>query len=511
MSGLYSTLLNSQGPHQNPIHIHPPRGSEETVTNFEQHYVYNSRQPGIQPAHEPALFHNNSVGWPESTSWTLHNSFPNGIPSSFIEQMQAKNQLLAKYKKDMDKQAAYIYQLEKQLDVQNSSDLLRRLQDRERDVEHLRARLESETTSKYELKKLRRNVGEAEYELEKTEKVLEEMLEEKATEAKQFQDQISGKVKELEQTKQENIKLQEEKSELIIRVENLDKYVSDLPTSEDYKRLRKELKHWKHQCSKLQTQMTEQEETLTSGRNDLEEKALNAERFEKENADLRRMVKSLQDRMKNDETHSKALELEHVTFENERLQAELAKMKKILKEKQNKTKNLYIHSQESMKKLQQRLSLEEDTVTALRKEISTKELSISELKSRTKQLLSQYQDVVKENMDINDNLKKLQIKNSKETVETNRNVYKQLRRNVNKLKDIMRLYYQRKEGRDLDLSLLLGTGASADRSSNGNQEKSLSDDVDDLTNDIDEFQKFLADEYAEELANNLEGNNCITQ
>ena len=33
--------------------------------------------------------------------------------------------------------------------------------------------------------------------------------------------------------------------------------------------------------------------------------------------------------MKNDETHSKALELEHVTFENERLQAELAKMKKV--------------------------------------------------------------------------------------------------------------------------------------------------------------------------------------
>ena len=100
---LDSTLLNSQVPHQNPIHILPPRGNEETVTNFEQHYVYNSRQPGIQAAHEPALFHNNSVGWPESTSWTLHNSFPNSIPSSFIEQMQAKNQLLAKYKQDMDK------------------------------------------------------------------------------------------------------------------------------------------------------------------------------------------------------------------------------------------------------------------------------------------------------------------------------------------------------------------------------------------------------------------------
>jgi hypothetical protein len=33
--------------------------------------------------------------------------------------------------------------------------------------------------------------------------------------------------------------------------------------------------------------------------------------------------------MKNDEMHSKALELEHMTFENERIQADLAKMEKV--------------------------------------------------------------------------------------------------------------------------------------------------------------------------------------
>ena len=53
--------------------------------------------------------------------------------------------------------------------------------------------------------------------------------------------------------------------------------------------------------------------------------------------------------------------------------------------------------------------------------------------------------------------------------------------------------------------------ASAEGLRTCDQEKSLRDEVVDLTNDIDEFQKFLADEYAEELANNLEGNNCITQ
>ena len=41
------------------------------------------------------------------------------------------------------------------------------------------------------------------------------------------------------------------------------------------------------------------------------------------------VVFSLQDKMKNDDAHSKALELEHVMFENERLQADIEKMEKV--------------------------------------------------------------------------------------------------------------------------------------------------------------------------------------
>lgn len=58
------------------------------------------------------------------------------------------------------RQATYITHLEKQLQEQNTSkDLIRRLQDRERDVEHLRARLETEIAPKYEVENLRRNLG----------------------------------------------------------------------------------------------------------------------------------------------------------------------------------------------------------------------------------------------------------------------------------------------------------------------------------------------------------------
>lgn len=93
-----SALLNGQGPHQNPTHFHPAHRNEETVTNYEQLYVYNSR-PAVQPSHEPAMFHNPAC-WSGNTSWTLNN---NNLPSSFIEQIQAKNQLLVKNKQVMEK------------------------------------------------------------------------------------------------------------------------------------------------------------------------------------------------------------------------------------------------------------------------------------------------------------------------------------------------------------------------------------------------------------------------
>lgn len=425
--------------------------------------------------------------------------------------LHSKEHLLKQNKELIEKQNQYIADLKKQLNEYNRNgggDVLRRLQDRERDVEHLQMRLRSEAAPKYEVEKLRRTLGETEYELEKTEKLLEETLGEKAAEKEKFSTQISERKNELERISKDKLTLEEQKGELKTRIERLDSYVAELPTAEDHKRLKKELKHWQAQCSKLRNQMRDQEEKLSSGKKVLEERAINADRFAKENVDLRRMVKCLQDTMKKDEMHSKTMELEHVKFENERLQADLEKMEKLLKEKHKKTKAFYLRSQESQKKLEQRLSQEEDTVVALREEVTTKEINISELKSSMKHLSAQWQDLCEEKLDLEDKLKQLQIINSKEALETNKKIYKKLRRSLNKVKDIMCIYCQRKEGKDLDMSLLLGAGGTGE-TSRSIEEQPLSDDVSQLLEDIEEFRAFMADQYADELANNLQGD-CVT-
>lgn len=80
-----------------PSHFNPTSNrNQETVTNYEQIYVYNSR-PAMQPSHEPAVFQH-PVTCPTNTSWALNN-----IPGSFIEQIQIKNQLLVKNKEVMEK------------------------------------------------------------------------------------------------------------------------------------------------------------------------------------------------------------------------------------------------------------------------------------------------------------------------------------------------------------------------------------------------------------------------
>lgn len=52
----------------------------------------------------------------------------------------------------------------------------------------------------------------------------------------------------------------------------------------------------------------------------------------------------------------------------------------------------------------------------------------------------------------------------------------------------------------------LGAGDSL----RNHDEQLLTEEVNELSKDIDEFQTFLTDQYAEELANNLEGN-CTMQ
>lgn len=90
---LDSTLSNGQGSRQNPTQFHPANQTEETITNYEQLYIYNSH-PVTQQTHGP-----NMPGWLGNTS-TAHNS---SIPSTFFEQMQAKNKILVKNKEIMEK------------------------------------------------------------------------------------------------------------------------------------------------------------------------------------------------------------------------------------------------------------------------------------------------------------------------------------------------------------------------------------------------------------------------
>ena len=96
---LDSAPLNAQGPCQNPTRFLAANRNDEAAQKFGQLHICNSSH-AVQAYPEPAMF-SNHVGWPGNlcTSWTLNGN----IPSSFLEQIQSKNQMLVKNKELMEK------------------------------------------------------------------------------------------------------------------------------------------------------------------------------------------------------------------------------------------------------------------------------------------------------------------------------------------------------------------------------------------------------------------------
>ena len=94
-----SAPLNGQGPCQNPTRFLAANRNDESAQKFGQLHICNSSH-AVQTCPEPAMFPNH-MGWPGNlcTSWTLNSS----LPSGFLEQIQAKNQMLVKNKEVMEK------------------------------------------------------------------------------------------------------------------------------------------------------------------------------------------------------------------------------------------------------------------------------------------------------------------------------------------------------------------------------------------------------------------------
>ncbi|KAJ7385731.1 regulation of mitotic centrosome separation [Desmophyllum pertusum] len=387
-----------------------------------------------------------------------------------------------------------------------------KLQECQYENAQLRAHLAEKDSS---FDKLHKKLGETEYLLENMEASVKdsaassrqelEQLQQKSAKQEKAQAELSSKLQQLEE---EKLKLKREK-------QSLERYLKEVPTVEEHQNFY--LKDVRDECDKLRETISSKDKKLARMNKAFGNKDDEAKKLTVENSTLKENVQRLQvslDKISNDGPVS-LISFEDLKMENERLLGELDRTKKALENKHKKMKTLHYQTQKEQKNLEERLTQEEEMVNALREELVAKGNSLEEVKKAVKEIASHNQDLLEENLNLQCRCEQLQKLNSKEKLESQRKLWKELSDCTAELKAVVQVCRERKEGRDPDMSVLLGLrSTSIDEEETEN--KDVSDDVDavkskingvqQLRLDVEDLRKFISDQYAEDI-----GNNCRMQ
>ncbi|XP_027052530.1 centrosomal protein of 85 kDa-like [Pocillopora damicornis] len=450
--------------------------------------------------------------------------------------LRAKDELIGQKDQIIDRQKQSIFQLQQQLMLQtnsaihqavpthyhvsrtqstgDSSSLSLKLQESQYENAQLRALLSEKDSS---LDKAQKKLGETEYLMKNMEASVKdsaasnrqelELQKQKAIKQEKAQAELTSK---LEQLEEEKLKLKREK-------QSLERYLKEVPTVEEYQKLNKTLKDVRDEREKLRETISAKDKKLARMNKAFGNKDDEAKKLTVENTTLKENVQRLQvslDKISNDGPVS-LISFEDLKMENERLQVELDRTKKALENKHKKMKTLHCQTQKEQKSLEERLTQEEEMVHALRDELVAKENSLEEVRKAVKEIASHNQDLLEENLNLQCRCEQLQILNSKEKLESQRKLWKELSECTAELTAVVQVCRERREGKDPDMSVLLGL-RSTSMDEDDSESKDTSDDVDAvkskinqvqrLRSDVEDLRKFISDQYAEDI-----GNNCRMQ
>ncbi|XP_058952462.2 centrosomal protein of 85 kDa-like [Pocillopora verrucosa] len=476
-------------------------------------------------------------GYTSSSSSPSRSISPSSEDSDkWSSYLRAKDELIGQKDQIIDRQKQSIFQLQQQLMLQtnsaihqavpthyhvsrtqstgDSSSLSLKLQESQYENAQLRALLSEKDSS---LDKVQKKLGETEYLMKNMEASVKdsaasnrqelELQKQKAIKQEKAQAELTSK---LEQLEEEKLKLKREK-------QSLERYLKEVPTVEEYQKLNKTLKDVRDEREKLRETISAKDKKLARMNKAFGNKDDEAKKLTVENTTLKENVQRLQvslDKISNDGPVS-LISFEDLKMENERLQVELDRTKKALENKHKKMKTLHCQTQKEQKSLEERLTQEEEMVHALRDELVAKENSLEEVRKAVKEIASHNQDLLEENLNLQCRCEQLQILNSKEKLESQRKLWKELSECTAELTAVVQVCRERREGKDPDMSVLLGL-RSTSMDEDDSESKDTSDDVDAvkskvnqvqrLRSDVEDLRRFISDQYAEDI-----GNNCRMQ
>ncbi|XP_065537070.1 centrosomal protein of 85 kDa-like isoform X2 [Lathamus discolor] len=326
---------------------------------------------------------------------------------------------------------------------------------------------------------------------------------------KKMEEKLKTRDRYINSLKKKCQKESEQNKEKQRRIETLEKYLADLPTLDDIEGQTKQLQILEEKNKQLQETMTELEKKLGEARSQCRERELQLVCQKKKEKELVTTVQSLQQKVEKcleDGIRLPMLDTKQLQTENECLKEKNEKASKVIDNQQNQIAGLILDIQSMQEKLLQ----EKLIVQKMTNELEEKERNIEQLNKA----LSENQRLMEENTCLKEQVR--QIEQSRQPVSEKMPIADQLFKEMSNclfdLKALCSILTQRAQGKEPNLSLLLGIrslSCSAEENENYHSTETLSKkllDVCQLRKDIDELRTIMSDRYAQDM-----GDNCITQ
>uniref|UniRef100_A0AAZ3Q9K5 Centrosomal protein of 85 kDa-like CC4 coiled-coil domain-containing protein n=1 Tax=Oncorhynchus tshawytscha TaxID=74940 RepID=A0AAZ3Q9K5_ONCTS len=257
------------------------------------------------------------------------------------------------------------------------------------------------------------------------------------------------------------------------RIETLERYLADLPTMEDYQGQSKQVKTGTDRITHTYLNLT-QYNCVLPRQNDW--------------VLLRFVWVSLQERVREDledRARLPSLDVEKHRGENCSLREEQQRLKKVI-EKQLRMTTTKLGTQ-----IVEQVSQEESSSHALR-EVCSKEQGLLQLRTAMKELSAQNQELTEQNLTLHERLE-----------DSEKRLHVEMASCLCDLRSLCNVLTQRSQGRDPNLSLLLGQ--VEDWLSHEVLQRKLTE-AQRLRRDVEELRTTVSDRYAQDM-----GENCITQ
>ncbi|KAM6370958.1 centrosomal protein of 85 kDa isoform 2-T3 [Pluvialis apricaria] len=458
-------------------------------------------------------------------------SLPTSDPAQWINILNSNENLLKEKELLIDRQRQHISQLEQKVresELQVHSALLGcpapygdvymlRMQELQRENTFLRAQFTEKTESLSKEKiELERKLAAAEVDAKLIRESLKETVQKHAEELKKQEERVKGRDKHINNLKKKCQKESEQNRERQQRIETLERYLADLPTLEDHQKQSQKLKESELKGTAMQETVLALETELGDVRAAFREQEMQLETQKHKELELLSTVRSLQDKVqqcvKNAERGPPAQDGERQKIENDTLKKECDCLRKIVDKQQKKMEQLSLQ----VKNLEEQVAQEEGTSQALKEEAMRRENALQQLRTAVKELSVQNQNLIEKNLTLQEQLRQAELTTQPLPAETaclTQELHSELASCLQDLQSVYSIVTHRAQGKDPNLSLLLGIrfvqySAAKEKddllSPDGLAKKLV--EVKQLHKEVEDLRTAISDRYAQDM-----GDNCINQ